>query len=187
MSSGSDTSSSSENTGSDKSSISENNSGKSSPTKSHSELTAKTYSHNYQNVAYEKIDEKTVIMQGKVYKKRKLYNSFLYFACANTRKNEENKVLYAHACKSTIKISQPINQNGIADLIKPHIDNCGKKEGKILAAPLPKDSKKNDKLIEKITKIIEENPTIKPQDCAKMLNETTEFKNYRNIDLNNIN
>ena len=78
MSSGSDTSSSSENTGSDKSSISENNSGKSSPTKSHSELTAKTYSHNYQNVAYEKIDEKNVIVQGKVFIRSENY-TILFF------------------------------------------------------------------------------------------------------------
>ena len=46
-------------------------------------------------IDYEKIDEKTVVIDGNIFKKRKLYDSSLYFSCATSRKNENNKVLYS--------------------------------------------------------------------------------------------
>jgi len=138
-------------------------------------------------VEYTRVDEFSVIVNGKIFKKRHQYSDFLYFFCANARTNERNKLKYAENCKSKIKRKIPIIDKGIAFLVKDHIENCGQEQ------PIQNtienqhfNSQKNDILIEKLTEMIKENPTIKPNQATTLLNQDENFQNLINIDLKNL-
>jgi len=122
----------------------------------------------------------------KLFKKRNQYVDFFYFSCANARKNERDKIEYSNNCKSKIKIKIPIVAKGEALMIKEHSSECGKETNENSFTKNADYSQKIEFLINKLTELIKQNPTIKPTEAAKFLNSFPEYENITHQDLKHL-